>query len=298
MADLGGTHCRIALAEAGRLCPATTRRYRNADWPDLPALLAAYRASFPARLAAACLALAGPVAAGAGRLTNLDWAMDEPGLARATGAARALVLNDLVAQGHALGHLAPGASVPLLPGSADPAAPRLVIGLGTGFNTAAVHPLPGGGRLVAAAEAGHAALADPPAAMAAAGFVSVEDVLSGPGLSRLHRALHGETADSAGILATAATDPRARDTLARFVAALGAVAGDLALIHLPLGGIHLTGGMARAIAPHLGTHFARAFGAKGRFSDHMAQYSVRLITDDDAALTGCARALVLQKGAA
>ena len=66
-------------------------------------------------------------------------------------------------------------------------------------------------------------------------------------------------------------------------------AGNLALTHLPFGGIYLCGGVARAyselFAP-LG--FAEAFRDKGRFAGFMCQFSVRIIEDDYAALTGSA----------
>jgi len=69
---------------------------------------------------------------------------------------------------------------------------------------------------------------------------------------------------------------------------LAMVAGDLALCHLPFGGIHLCGGVARALAPHLGRlGFAGTFRAKGRMSGFMDHFHLSVITDDYAALTGC-----------
>jgi glucokinase len=70
---------------------------------------------------------------------------------------------------------------------------------------------------------------------------------------------------------------------------MGHVIGDLALSHLPFGGIYLVGGVSRAFAPWLDEFgFAEAFRAKGRFSDFMEQFGVQVVTDDYAALTGCA----------
>ncbi|MGB1034869.1 MAG: glucokinase, partial [Primorskyibacter sp.] len=74
-----------------------------------------------------------------------------------------------------------------------------------------------------------------------------------------------------------------------FVKVLGRYAGDLALIQLPFGGIFLCGGLARAFAPHYGPMgFADAFRDKGRFSTFMDQFPVQIVTDDNAALQGCA----------
>jgi glucokinase len=70
---------------------------------------------------------------------------------------------------------------------------------------------------------------------------------------------------------------------------MGVIAGDLALSHLPFGGIYLVGGVTRAL--HALAHefgFAEAFRDKGRFSGFMEQFGVQVVTDDYAALTGCA----------
>ena len=65
--------------------------------------------------------------------------------------------------------------------------------------------------------------------------------------------------------------------------------GNLALIHLPFGGIFLVGGVARAFAPYLGRlGFETAFRDKGRFAGFMGNFPVTAVTDDFAALTGCA----------
>jgi len=81
-------------------------------------------------------------------------------------------------------------------------------------------------------------------------------------------------------------------TVATFVRLAGEVCGDLALTLLPFGGLFLIGGMARAMAPYMGAGgFAAAFRDKGRFSGFMGQFAVTLVTDDDAALIGCARHL-------
>ncbi|MEM6407970.1 MAG: glucokinase, partial [Pseudomonadota bacterium] len=77
-----------------------------------------------------------------------------------------------------------------------------------------------------------------------------------------------------------------------FVRMLGTVSGNLALIQLPFGGIYFAGGVARAFAPHferLG--FLSAFRDKGRFAGFMQKFSVHVIEDDFAALTGCANYL-------
>lgn len=304
VADIGGTNTRVALAQGARLRTETIRRYANADHANLAEVLARFLAAEgDVDCAGACVAVAGPVTEGVGRLTNLDWQIDGPTLAAAARAERVAILNDLQAQGHGLGHLPPGSLRPVTGGAGKPGAAQLVIGVGTGFNAAPVHEAPGG-RLVAASECGHASLpvrTEEDLRLArhvqrAHGFAGVEDVLSGRGLERVHAWLAEEAGrpdrlPAAEIMARigAGGDDLADRTGQAFVRLLGTVAGDLALVHLPFGGLYLCGGVARAFAPHLGRFgFAEAFCDKGRFAPFMAAFPVQVIEDDFAALTGCA----------
>ena len=74
-----------------------------------------------------------------------------------------------------------------------------------------------------------------------------------------------------------------------FARLFGTIAGNLALIHLPFGGIYLSGGVARAFGPHLADlGFVEAFRSKGRFASFMDMFGITVINDDYAALAGCA----------
>ena len=75
------------------------------------------------------------------------------------------------------------------------------------------------------------------------------------------------------------------------------MAGNLSLIHLPFGGVYLSGGVARAFKPYLDQFgFDTAFRDKGRFAGFMSNFTVHVIEDDYAALTGCAAHLVSHFG--
>lgn len=308
VADIGGTNTRVALAQGAVLLEDTIRRFRNAEYPDLETVLSHYADGRPeVLLSGACVAVAGPVRDGIGRLTNLNWQIDTDTLARATGAGRVAILNDLQAQGHALDHLSPGTLTPLLPGRPE-SAERLVIGIGTGFNAAAVIPGPNG-PIVTAAEAGHVAfpveneddLALAAFVKGADNFAAVEDVLSGRGLARVYSWVttkagtpkQGDAADVMHLLAEG--DPAATEAARVFARHLGIAAGNLALTFLPFGGIFLCGGVARAVAPYLAqTGFAEEFHNKGRFTGMMQGFAISVIEDDFAALTGCAAHLSRQ----
>ena len=302
VADVGGTNTRVALTRGRSVLPDTIRRYANRDFANLAPVLRRFREDHAsADPDGACVAVAGPVGDGRAELTNLDWSIDTARLVAATGAGRGAILNDLQAQGHALGHLAPDAYHGVVDGAPEAGGARLVIGVGTGFNAAPVHETPTG-RFVPPCEAGHANLpVRTEAELRLCGFVStahgfpaVEDVLSGRGLEQVYRWLASEAGSedeflAAEIMARRDSDPRAAAAIAQFIRILGTVAGNLSLIHLPRGGVFLVGGVARAMLPHLRSDgFSRAFCDKGRFAGFMAKFPVGVVTDDFAALTGCA----------
>lgn len=316
VADIGGTNTRCALANGRAVLQESVRRYSNSEFSGLEAVLRQYRRDCgDVDPAAACVAVAGPVFDGTATMTNLDWAIDRDTLVRATKAETVAILNDLQAQGHALGRLEHRFLRPIIAGPdtiPNPQAARLVVGVGTGFNAATVFET-ASGRFVPPSEAGHANLpirterdlrlctyvSD------ADGFPAVEDVLSGRGLERIyvflaHEAGERVSACAQDIMAAcgASNDPRARQAAAMFARILGTVCGNLSLIQLPFGGIFLVGGVARAIAPFLVEFgFKEAFQDKGRFAGFMSNFAVTVVEDDYAALIGSAAHIDALRGA-
>lgn len=303
VADIGGTNTRVALADGKTIRADSIRRFRNAEFPGLETILRRYLDDAGVKdCAGACVAAAGPVRHGVATMTNLSWTIDGAALTRATGAERVAILNDLQAQGHALGHIAEDKLARIIDGPVQPEDAKLVIGAGTGFNAAPVHDARGV-RIVAASECGHINMpirteADLRLARfveTAHGFPGVEDVLAGRGLERLYAFVRSEAGDpgemsAAEIMEALAEGDAAAEAAGRlYVRLLGAEIGNLALVHLPFGGIFLIGGVARAFQPWLDRFgFADAFRDKGRFAGFMANFAVSVIEDDYAALTGCA----------
>ncbi|WP_376872951.1 ROK family protein [Albirhodobacter sp. R86504] len=300
LADVGGTNSRLAIARDGVMDQKTIRRYANRGHSGFEAIVTQYLAE--EGIAACddiCVAVAGPISNGVARMTNLDWEIKPEALAKASGASRAAVLNDLQAQGQALGHISKNALRLLVDGqTAATDATRLVIGIGTGFNCAPVHETPKL-RYVAPSESGHITLPVRDEAMlrlaralaGSDGFASVEDVLSGRGLVHVHTHLHGPTRMKGEDIMEALDqgDSHAKETARLVAKILGVVIGDQALVHLPFGGIYLCGSVARALAPHLvALGFIDAFRDKGRFSEFLGSFPISVIEDDFAALTGCA----------
>lgn len=309
VADIGGTNTRVALAEGRQIVEGTIRRYRNTEFPGLESVLTRYIADEGGvDPIAACVAVAGPVRDGRATMTNLDWTIDKDTLARATKAETVAILNDLQAQGHALGHIDPTNIRNILPGPETSSnAAKLVVGIGTGFNAAPVFDLEHG-RIVTPSESGHANLPIRNEmelrlcqfVSTAHGFPAVEDVLSGRGLERAYAFLGQEANDPRECTAkdimdacASGDDPRAVAAAQLFTRILGTVCGNLSLIQLPFGGVYLVGGVARAFATHLTQFgFGDAFRDKGRFAGFMSNFAVNVIEDDYAALTGSAAHLV------
>lgn len=301
VADVGGTNTRVGIANGSKVNRDGVARFRNTEFASLGDVLNAYLRDHPtAPPDNVCVAIAGPVRDGVGRLTNRDWIVSKDSLCRTTGASNGFVLNDLSAQGYAIDEVEIRALTPNIQTQMDPRETRLVIGIGTGFNAAPVYRRDDT-LMVVPSECGHATLpiwdtassrlAD--ALKAHHGFASIEDVLSGRGLPQSYRMLTGLTPpdDPADIISTALVDPTspAGQTLQTIIGAMGRVAGDLGLVHMPFGGIILIGGMARALIPCFEKFgFHAAMTDKGRFSEFVGQMGIFVLEDDYAALDGCA----------
>ena len=315
VADIGGTNTRVALADGAVVRQDSVAKFRNQDFTGIDAVLAQYmQQENIARIDGACVAGAGPVQDGAVTMTNLfddhgqPWIIDNAHVMRATGASHVAILNDLQAQGQALGHIPPQNLRRVIDGPTVPGASMLVVGLGTGVNAAPVHNTPWG-RMVPPSECGHVnmpvrngedlALSQfIEARLAAAGDIphaGVEEVLAGRGLVNLYAFAAnqaGKPAEltSAQVLAALdAGDGIAAHAAALYVRILARTLGDLALIHLPYDGIYLIGGMSRAMTPHFATYgLEQAFREERRVDLLMKDFSVMVVEDDYAALTGCA----------
>ncbi len=319
LADIGGTNTRVALARGTTVLTETSRRFPNAEYKargqDIAQILRDYLSTCGEAVRGVCVAAAGPVQDGVATMTNLDWTMDAAKLSQATGARKVAILNDLQAQGHALGHIPEDRLRSVIDGPAVAGAAMLVVGLGTGVNAAPVHGA-GADRVVPPSECGHvnmpvrseedlALMRFVEDRLRAEGGVAphcgVEEVLAGRGLANLYAFAAAEagtpaTLTSAEVLAAlAADDPVATHAARLYTRILGQTLADLALIHLPYGGLYLIGGMARAMTPH----FDR-FGLTGTFREDrridllVKDFSVKVVEDDFAALTGCAAWLAAQ----
>jgi glucokinase len=319
--DVGGTKSNLGLFVVEEDRPRLVRSANlvSADFPGLGALLTAFLAEDGGAAAvgvrAAAFGVPGPVADNFARTPNLAWEIDGDGLAAAAGIPVVRLVNDLVATAEGIPLLGSDDLAVLLPGAPAADGNRALLAAGTGLGMALL-PRIGDGWVPVASEGGHMDFAprdDFEIALLRRlrdrfGRVSVERVLSGPGLVQLYEHLAaeraGEVSPPVHARIMAAEDPAPEiaeaglagscglcaEALGRFAAAYGAVAGNLALAGTATGGVFLGGGIAPRILPRLlDGVFQEAFLAKGRFRDYLTAVPVRVILDDRIAMFGAAR---------
>jgi glucokinase len=302
LGDIGGTNARFALLDGDGIGAMT--RLSVGDHDGFGEALAGYLGGCAATttIRAAVLAASGPVRDNRCALTNNSWVIDAAELRAAHGLATVRVINDFEAVAWSLPRLARDKMIPLGGGTADPGAPRVALGPGTGLGMAVNIPH-AGGQLVLASEGGHASMAGESSREDAViarlreryGHVSAERVLSGSGLENLHDTLaeldrlalpkrDAATIVQAGIDGTCSTSRAAIDM---FCAMLGSVAGNLALTLGARGGVFIGGGILPRIPQILASSQFRArFEAKGRFNRYLEAIPTSLILDADAAFIG------------
>ena len=314
--DIGGTSTRLAYFDTagGKLTPLVEGRFSSREAGSLEELVGRFAGEHGLTPERACFGIAGPVRQGTVRTPNLPWSVDAAVLAQTLGIAAVQLINDLEANAYGIDLLGPEDFAVLNQGIGDPTGTIAVVSAGTGLGEVVAYwdgtahrPLPG--------EGGHADFAprnELEAELllylrAAHGRVSIERVVSGPGLLNIYRFLREarhqpETPaiaeamrqeDPAAALTRAALAgecPLCGEVLDLFVSLYGAEAGNVALRNLATGGIYLGGGIAPKIIERLkGPGFMLAFTAKGRLSPLLETIPVRVILNDRTALLGAGR---------
>ncbi len=302
--DLGGTNLRLGLVQDGDL--VTQRTEACAGHASISNALSAFLSEVSVSPDAGCLAVAGPVRQGRVTMTNLGWTLHEGTIAKAVGCPLRLV-NDFEAQAQALPHLEEGDWAPLVPGEPEPGAPLAVLGAGTGLGEGILLSEPGGRWRAVPGEGGHGRFAprdERDVAILRALWrrwpqhVSVERVVSGPGLVNVYHAVRGEAPahpdmelddapETVVRLGLSEACPHAVGALEVFAGAYGDEAATLAL-KCNAGVVYLTGGVTPHVLPALRTHFVPAFVAKGRYGPWLQQVPVRAVVHPDPGLVGAA----------
>jgi len=304
--DVGGTNTRLALYDGpDQVVVSKVLNAEHAGLADIARAFVAAHADRYGRPQAACIGIAGPVRRGAVHMTNLGWRTDEAEMSAAVG-ARCRLINDFHAQALAMPRLTADdyESIGGDESRVEADAPRVVIGPGTGLGEALLIPGPAGW-IAVPGEGAHTRFAPRDTREIGLlrhlttlfpGHVSVERVVSGPGLVAVYDYMRG---DRPRLPAMASDEPAAvitREPLAGgdadcvaavevFVGVLGDEAASLAL-KVNAGVVYLTGGIPPRIAPLIRSGIRRSFEAKGRYSAWTRTVPIRLVRHGDPGLLG------------
>jgi len=306
--DIGGTNARFALWRDNQL--HEVRVFATEDYTSPEQAIEAYLEGLGiARggLAAACLAVAGPVNGDEFRFTNNHWRLSRLAFCQRLQIEQLLLINDFTAMALGMTRLREGEFREVCPGQADLSRPALVIGPGTGLGVGSLLRLGERRWCALPGEGGHVDLPVGNAREAAIhqqihgqiGHVSAETVLSGGGLVRLYQAmcaLDGDTPrhTSPAQITDAALggEPRALAVVEQFCRFLGRVAGNNVLTLGAKGGVYIVGGVIPRFAElFLRSGFAASFADKGCMSGYFAGVPVWLVTAEFSGLLGAGVAL-------
>jgi glucokinase len=308
--DIGGTNARFTIAtvhddgtiDLGEVVTLPTHAYASlrSAWETF-----AEKIGRPLPKDGA-ISFAGPVDGKVLKLTNSPWVVRPELIPSVLGLDRYELVNDFGAVAYAVSRLGPK-DLRHLCGPDEPLGKEgtiSIVGPGTGLGVAQLHRQDG--RItVVETEGGHIDFApldlleDQILERLRQRYrrVSVERVVSGPGLANLYEALAAiegrivPVGDDIELwkLALAGSDVLASAALDRFCLSLGAVAGDLALAHGAWSGSVIAGGVGARIADHLPiSGFAGRYTAKGRFEARMAKIPVKLVMHEQPGLLGAA----------
>lgn len=314
--DIGGTHARFAIAqvqdgrvvelgEAVTLKTAEHASFQTA-WQDFE------RITGDTLPRAAAIAIAGPVDADVIKLTNNPWIIRRSLVCEKLNVDSFVIVNDFGAVGHAVAQ-AGAEHFHHLTGpdqDFDNEGTLSIIGPGTGLGVAHVWRNANSYH-VQATEGGHIdfapldAIEDAVLARLRKRYrrVSVERVVSGPGLVDLYetlaaiegRAVQQHDDKTLWQMGMSGEDSIAAAAIDRFCLSLGSVAGDITLAQGGFAGVVIAGGLGLRIKDSLvRSGFAERFRAKGRFEGLMASIPVKLITHPQPGLFGAAAAYAQQ----
>lgn len=298
MADIGGTHARLARwsAETGLEPP---RQVRNDEYRGPLELLDAWFRDSGDIPRCVVLALAMPVGGDARQLTNRAWRFEPRELVDALRLDSLVIVNDFAAAAAGVDALGSGHVLALNPEGKAIGGTRLVLGPGTGLGTAAI--VADEPPRIMASEAGHMTFGSGGdiagrlirEGHARWGRVSWERVLSGEGISWLHEVASGFALRPEEVAGAATQgDPLALRTVATFSRLLGEFAGDACLAFQATEGVYLCGGVLRGLLPRFDAPaFLAGFADKGRFSVPLRRVPVYLVAGHELGLQGAAHFL-------
>ncbi len=321
VADIGGTHARFAIAniDDGKVAALTDQiKMRTGEHASLQIAWETYGRELGRELPQdGAIAVAGPVGGEMIYLTNSSWTIRPALISETLKLNRFTLINDFAAVGHAVAQMDADMFRPIC--GPDEALTNdgiiTVVGPGTGLGVAHILRVAnkeGDDYQVTETEGGHIDFAplDHVEDQLLAHLrqhhcrVSVERIVSGPGLAIIYQVL--AQMEQRQVRPLSDTElwklaPSGKNSLAtaafeRFCLCLGSVTGDLALAQ-GAKSVVMAGGLGRRIADRLpSSGFRERFVAKGRFQSKMETIAVKQLLHEEPGLYGAATAFVQEHG--
>lgn len=297
--DIGGTKVHLAFFDKDRLVKEEKFPSRHAY--GLDEILEKF---IDSPIEKSCFAIAGPVRDRKCRMTNLSWEVDADQLEKRHRIPKVDLINDLEAAGWGIRRLKPQDIFTLNEGIQQPGN-QAVVAAGTGLGIAGLY-WDGKAHFPFASEGGHADFAPHDASDKQLwdylhkkyGHVSLERVVSGPGLEHLYwflvekekhsTVLQGEEMPKLIVeQGLSGQSALCQEVLRWFSTLYGAAAGNISLQFLSHGGLYLAGGIAPKILKVLKQgEFMKAFVDKGRFKELLSQIPVHAVLNESLPLLG------------
>jgi glucokinase len=310
--DIGGTNARLAIIEGDKIL--FEKHYPSKDFNKFEDVFAVFVKDAPEPVPSrACMAVAGVVGGNRVEATNIPWTIDGHDLKERFGLETVYLINDFEAAAWGITVLHKDHLVQIGGGKPISNGPKAILGAGTGLGQAILAPCNKGYRVLPS-EGGHVDFAPRNEEemrllrylMKEFPHVSVERVLSGPGLVHIYKFLLEERDSEESILtkqsvhekdqavfitrhAVQGTDELCRQAVRMFCSIYGAEAGNLALKCLAAGGVYVAGGIAPKILQILSEGgFRQAFESKGRMEKVLKHIPTYVVISPQIGLLGAA----------
>jgi glucokinase len=335
--DCGGTNTRLqifrvpgdAAATPGQLPPGElvfSKKYLNSSYDSFEDVCKTFLSDIKPLSngevpSTCCLACAGGITNNSVSFTNVSkgWSIDGCALEKSLKIPHVKLINDFEAQGYGLLTLTDDEKISLNDAKPRPGSPIACVGAGTGLGECFLTADANGQYTCFPSEGGHVEfsprdeITDDLFHYLKVKFqlkkrVSVERVVSGPGLGHIYEFLrqHWAYEERVGIKVDQAF-LRAPEHMKGAVVAEGAAEGDVlclkvvdifsecygseagnaALKWLPYGGLYISGGIGAKNPDWVkGKHFMHAYADKGRLSYCVAQVPLYLVTTEDTGERG------------
>ncbi len=314
VADIGGTNARFGLAtgekdQNNRFIIEQQNVYPCAEFENFELVFKEYL-TLIGKHQYACIAIAAPIVGDKVGMTNLNWVFSVEELCKQNNMNEIHVINDFGALAYSTLYLQSDELKTIYAGNkksqTNQTQSRAIIGPGTGLGIAGLlstnsgwHPVCGEGGHVsfAALDTLQIQLREALLSILKTQHLSIENLLSGPGLVNLYRAVckvnntkeKNYSATDISARAKQKSDTNCVAALKLFTQILGASAGDIALTYGAFGGIYLSGGILPKIINDMDAELLISnYLNKGVKQDLLKTIPIYLVSAPMPALTGAA----------